>query len=191
MSYYDIMNRMKENPTDGTEYGLTREESIKEHVLIGHTKCDYCGKEIIYVWDKNVENQYWPFLGNQARKLNTYKYSKIIQLMRKFFNCEDKVWDEEHGNNLGNNHARVHSSKANNPKRWSDQSIRLLCNSCFQKTYKRVKVIGTGNDEGIEYALSVLPDRGETVESVMKDNNITGIIIDNSKRGNYAIKDYD
>ena len=191
MSYYSIMQRMKENPTDGTEYGLTKEESLEEHVLIGHTKCDYCGKEILYVWDKNVELQYWPFLGNQARKPNTYKYSKIIQAMRKFFNCENEVWTEEKGNTLGNNHARVHSSKKDNPKRWSDNSIRLLCSGCFQKTYNRIKVIGAGEDEGIEYALSVIPERGETIESVMKDNNITGKIIDNSKRGSYAIKDYD
>ena len=182
MSYYEIMNRMKENPTDGTEYGLSKKESLEEHVLIGHTKCDYCGKEILYVWDKYVEKQYWPYLGNQARKPNTYKYSKIIQIMRNFFNCEDKIWDEKHGNTLGNNHARCHSSLASNPKRWSDASIRLLCSTCFQKTYNRIKVKG---DDGIDYSLSVVEDRGESIESVMEDLNITGKVIGKGKIEDY------
>lgn len=186
MAYYEFMQRMKNDPTDGSEFNNGKKFDEAERVLIGHTQCDYCGKEILAVWDKNVDKQYWPFLGNQARKPNTYKYSQIIQAMRKFYNVTGLVWDEEHGNNLVNVHARCHSSVSSNPKRWCDASIRLLCPSCFQKTYNRIKVIGTGADAGIEYALSVVESRGETIKSVMKDLGITGKIV-----GKGGIEDYE
>lgn len=193
MSYRDIMDRMKENPTDGSEFiddslSEVEKEEIKKKlkedaVLIGHTKCDYCNRNIIGVWDKHVNNQYWPFLGVQSKRANSYKYSYIMNLIKEHYVRNNKDWKE---NNLLNNHARCHSSISSNPKRWSDASIRILCNDCFQKTYNRIKVKGTGNDKGIDYALSVLTERGETIESVMKDLNITGIVL-----GKGGIVDYD
>lgn len=175
MSYNYTLNKMKENITDGTEFG--GDDISNEEVSIGHLKCDYCGCDIIAVWDKFNKNKYWPYVGNQARIPKNYKYSKIIQNIRKFYKKENQVFRQKDGNNLLNLHARCHSSVYYNPKRWSKESIRFLCNDCFQKTYNRIKIKGKNEDEGIEYSISVIPDRGETIESVLKDLNIEGEII--------------
>lgn len=176
--YSKTMERMKNNLTDGSEFG----EKI-DGVKIGHTNCDYCGCEVIAVWDENNIKNYWPYLGNQFVKPNVYKGSKIAQRIRNNYNCQNKVFRQENGNNLLNVHARCHSSPTDWSRRASKESIRLLCNSCFQKTYNRIKVKG---DNSILYALSVLPDRGETIESVMKDLNISGKVL-----GKGGIVDYD
>lgn len=181
MSYYNVMQRMKSNITDGSEFN--NGQFVEEGVIIGHTICDYCGKEVIAVWDKHNSKNYWPYLGNQAVMAHNYRYSKIINTIRKFYGVENEKWDQNHGNNLLNVHARCHSSPTNWAKRISPASIRLLCNNCFLPTYNRIKVLG---DDGILYALSVVKSRGETIESVMKELGITGQII-----GKGAIKDYD
>lgn len=179
MAWIDINRRMHSNTTDGSEFN--NGQKINDRPIIGHTNCDYCGKEVLCIWDDNNSNHWFPFLGNQARKPNVYKYSPIIQMMRKYFNVENKVWDEQHGNNLMNLHARCHCYPENWSKRAHPNGLAILCNSCFQKTYNRIKVKG---DDGYEYALSVLPD--ETVEQVMKELDITGTVI-----GKGAINDYD
>jgi hypothetical protein len=177
--YSKTMERMKNNCTNGSEFtnGI-----VIPGVVIGHTKCDYCGKEIIAVWDEHNAGNWWPYLGNQAKRPKTYLYSEIIVAMRKHFHVENYVWNEIDGNNLLNVHARVHSKPTNWSKRASASSIRLLCNSCFQKTYNRIQVKGV---DGILYALSVVEDRGETVQSVMKDLGIVGTVI-----GRGAIREY-
>lgn len=178
----DLIIRMKSKATDGSEFnnGLKIEG---EDVIIGHTNCDYCNSEILGVWDKNNINEPVPYLGNQARRPNTYKYSKIISMMRNHFGCNGEVWNEENGNNLLNSHARLHSdSNENFERRVSDDSSRLLCNKCFQKTYNRIKILGNDN---ITYAISVIEDRGETTESVMRDLNIEGVVL-----GKGGISDY-
>ena len=176
MSWYELSKRMHADPTDGTEY--SNGKKIEYNPKISKTQCDYCGEEVLCVWDDYNKNQYWPYLGNAARKPNTYKYSDIIQTMREYFGVSGKVWDEEHGNNLMNLHARCHSTPNDWSKRAHPNSLRILCPKCFQKTYKRVKVLG---DNGIEYQLTVLPERGETVESVMKELDIKGKVIDKGK----------
>lgn len=178
-SYSNAMRLMKQNPTDGTEFGLDSEISLENNVKISRTHCEYCENEILAVWDNHNTSNWWPYLGNQARKPKTYFYSPIIQKMREYYNVVGEVWD----NPLLNVHARCHSTPTNWSKRASDASIRILCNSCFQKTYKRIKV--QGND-GILYSLSVLEERGETIESVMKDLDIQGEIV-----GKGGIIDYD
>ena len=172
MSWYDLSHRMHDNPTDGSEFNDG--EPVYGHPKISRTKCDYCGCEVLCVWDDHNKNQWWPYLGNQARKPNTYKYSEVIQAMREHFGVLGEVWDEDHGNNLMNLHARCHSTPNDWSKRAHPNSLRILCPKCFQKTYKRVKVMG---DNGIEYQLSVLEERGETVESVMKDLDIKGKVM--------------
>lgn len=176
--YYNTMNRMKENPTNGSEFGI-----IVPNVSIGHTTCDYCGKEVIAVWDEHNHKNYWPYLGNQSRKPNTYRYSLIINAIRKYYAVEGTIWTDEKGNNLLNVHARAHSDPTNWSVRASKESIRLLCNSCFQKTYQRIKVLG---NDGITYSLSVVKDRDETIESVMSDLGVLGTIL-----GKGGIVDYD
>jgi len=184
--------KMKENITDGTEYltcitDPSEKEKIKQELKdaetkIGHLKCEYCGKDIISIWDKYNNSNWWPYLGNQARKPRTYNYSPIIRLLRRYFEVEGLVWDEAHGNNLINVHARAHSNPTNWAVRASSASIRLLCPACFQKTYNRTQIQG---DDGILYAITVLRERGETVESVMKDLGISGKIL-----GKGAIHEY-
>lgn len=173
MSWYELSKRMHQNPINGFNE-FNNGNPIDGNPHISKTYCDYCEKEVLCVWDDYNKNQYWPYLGNQARKPNTYKYSDIIQKMRNHFNVVGKVWDEEHGNNLMNLHARCHSTPNDWSKRAHPNSLRILCSSCFQKTYKRIKVLG---DNGIEYQLTVLPERGETIESVMKELNIKGKIL--------------
>ncbi len=102
--------------------------------------------------------------------------------MRKYFNAEDVVWGQENGNNLLNVHARAHSDPTNWAVRASSASIRILCSNCFQKTYNRIRVLG---DDGITYAISVIPERDETVESVMEDLGITGKVL-----GKGAVREY-
>jgi len=181
MGYYEIMDRMKSNLIDPKQFNNGNE--IDGNPQIAETICDYCGAKIYAVWDDNNKKNWWPYLGNQVRKPNSYKYSPIINAMRSYYNVEGTVWTEELGNNLLNVHARCHSEPTNWSKRCSDASIRLLCNKCFQKTYQRTKI--QGND-GITYAISVLPERGETIESVMKDLGITGKVL-----GKGGIIDYD
>lgn len=186
------LHRMKEDSTDGTEYLCCIEddgerekvlqELIEAKTIIGHTKCDYCGCEVLGVWDNSNINNWWPYLGNQARRPKIYQYSPIIRLMRKYFKVEGMVWSQELGNNLINVHARAHSEPTNWSIRASSASIRILCPSCFQKTYDRTKIQG---DDGYTYAISIIPERGETAESVMKDLGITGKII-----GKGAIREY-
>lgn len=179
--YYNTMKRMKENITDGSEF--CESGVIIPNVSIGHTTCDYCQRKIIAVWDEHNKNNYWSYLGNQVKKPHVYRYSKIIQAIKKKFDALDKVWTNENGNNLLNVHARAHSSPTDWSTRASEASIRLLCNECFQKTYNRIKVQGSNNTI---YALSVVLDRGETIESVMKDLGISGKVI-----GKGGIIDYD
>lgn len=143
-------------------------------------KCDYCGKEILAIWDDFNTNNYWPYLGVQSKRLNSYTYSPIIQIIRKNYELKSLDWKD---NNLLNLHTRVHSDSGNMSIRMSENALRFLCNSCFQKTYQRIKVQG---DDGILYSLSVLQDRNETIESVMSDLGITGKVI-----GKGGIVDYD
>ena len=178
-AYMKAVEAMKENPTDGSEYcnGI-----VLPNTVVGHTQCQYCKREVLGVWDKHNLNGWNPYLGNQARRPNTYVYSSIIQCMRKHFGVEGKVWTDEMGNNLLNVHARVHSQPTNWLVRGSHASVRILCNKCFQKTYQRVKIMG---DDGILYAISVLQEREETVHSVMLELGISGKLV-----GKGGIVDY-
>ena len=167
MSWYEISSRMNENVTDGTEYCINdeeKEEVIKAKTRVGHCNCDYCGKEVLVIFDKNKDDWYG-FLGNQAIIDRNYRYSPIIQILRK-----GPVI-----NRLYNLHARIHC------KDWSIRcksgSLKILCNECFMKTYNRYQVIYKGK----LCAVSVVKDRGETIEGVLdelgmlKDSEILGI----------------
>lgn len=155
---------MRSNPTDGSEYnnGITI-----PGVLIGHTNCDYCEKKIIAVWDEHNKGKWWPYLGNQARKPKVYVYSEIIQAMRSYYGKNGVTWN----NNLLNVHARAHTFPKDYGIIAHGNGIRLLCNVCFQLTYRRVKIIPTDRP-GYRYEISVLPSRGETLEIVTKDLGI-------------------
>lgn len=175
MSWYDISKKMHNNETDGTEY-IDKIENISEneknslinevrsaHTKIGHCNCEYCNKLIIAVWDDFNSGSWYPYLGNSATKSKTYLYSPIIKVLRKINNTEGKTWNSSNGNNLMNLHARVHC------KDWSirckEGSLKILCNECFSKTYNRYQVEYNGQ----LCAISVVEDRGETIESVLKD----------------------
>ena len=155
MGWYEISNRMNQNITDGTEYCITEEE--KEEVKnantrIGHCNCDYCGREVLVVSDK-FKNDWAKYLGNQAVISRNYRYSPIINILRKGPMI----------NRLYNLHARIHC------KDWSirckEGSLKILCNECFFKTYNRYQIMYKGH----LCAVSVIEDRGETIESVIED----------------------
>lgn len=182
MSWTEVYDRMNnKNITDGSEYN--NGQKIEGNPKISHTTCDYCGKEVLCVRDDYSSSKWYGYLGNQARRPNCYKYSPIIQTMRKYFNSENIVWDEEHGNNLMNLHARCHCEPEDWSKRAHKNGIKILCPTCFQKTYNRIKV---KSYDGIHtYALSVVEELGETVESVMKDLDIKGTVIGKGGIPNY------
>lgn len=180
--YKQLIINKSHKQTDGLEFCKTDNEKIAVKNLyteVYYCHCDYCNREILAVWDGYNSDNYWPYLGNMSKRRNTYKYSPIIEVLRKRYIEEGKDWKD---NNLINSHTRVHSDKYDLRRRMADNSMRLLCNECFQKTYKRTLVDG---DDGNQYAISVLEDREETIESVMKELGINGKII-----GKGSIKDY-
>lgn len=144
------------------------------------TNCEYCNKKIYAIWDENNKNNWWPYPGNSAKSSNAFKYSDIIQYMKKNDNAIGRTWLECP---LMNINARCHSNPTNPSKRFSTASVRFLCNSCFRLTFNRIQVKG---DDGILYSLSVVESLDETVESVMKDLDITGQIL-----GKGGISDYE
>ena len=167
MSWNEIYKRTHNNITNGIEYCSTIEEKqnvINSKTKIGHTNCDYCGKEIICIWDEFNSNKWYGYLGNQVQNTKNYQYSPIISILRKY-NKIDKVY---------NLHSRCHTYPNDWSKRAHENALKLLCNDCFRKTYKRISVKST---DGILCKISVLPDRGETIESVMEELEITGEVL--------------
>lgn len=180
MNWETFVKRMNSRPTDGSEFnnGII----IPGNPKVGHTTCDYCGCEVLCIWDDHNKDMWWPYLGNQACRPMSYKYSPIIQTMRKFYGVEGITWDQDHGNLLMNSHARAHCQPEDWSKRAHSKGVKILCSKCFRLTYNRIKVLG---DNGITYALSVVPSRGETIESVMEDLEIKGKIIGRGGISNY------
>ena len=86
--------------------------------------------------------------------------------MRKNYELKGLYWKD---NNLLNSNTKVHSDSVDTSIRMNENTLKFLCNDCFQKTYNRIQVKG---DNEILYALSVVEDRCETIESVMEDLNI-------------------
>lgn len=142
-----------------------RDELNSAKTRIDYCTCDYCGKEIMKVRDKFCSNPWWGYLGNQARKPNVYSYSPIINLIRKIDpTCSD----------LYNLHARVHTKPIRDYSIiCSPNSLHNLCNDCFMKTYTRIKVYAKPPykfpDKVTYIEISVLQEKGETVESVLRD----------------------
>lgn len=137
---------------------------------IGICNCDYCGKEIDAIWDDYCKNN-WCYFGVQAIKPNVYKYSPVIQYLRKINNSLGQSWNN--GNNLLNSHTRIHCEPSNYDVNIKTQNaIKVLCNECFKKTYNRVKI---ELSNGFLYSISILET--ENVEDVLKELNIRGNII--------------
>lgn len=170
--------------TDGSEFCKTRDELFvvkSAFTEVYYLKCDYCGKEIIALWDGYNATDYAPYLGMQSKRINTYNYSPIISILRKRYSENGLDWKS---NNLLNSHTRIHSDSYDIGIRMTDKAMRLLCNDCFQKTYNRYLI--EDSKSGITYALTVLEDEGETVESLINEFNIKNPII----KGKGSIKDY-
>ena len=167
MSWYELSKRMHQNPTNGFDE-FNNGNPIDGNPHISKTCCDYCGKEVLCVWDDYNSDKWFPYLGNMAKKVNTYKYSPIINIMKKYDNSLNKVWH----NDLLNVHARIHSRDWG--LRCKEGSIKILCNDCFQKTYNRIQV---RLNNGSIIAVSVVEDMGETIKSVMEELNIKGEVI--------------
>lgn len=166
-----ISTRMRSrNVTDGSEYNDGK--PIDNNPRISHTHCDYCRRDVLGVWDDYNKDKWYPYLGNQARKPRTYGFSPIIRSMREFYGVTGQVWgnDPSAPNELLNLHARIHTYPNNWQLRAHPRSLKILCNECFQKTYKRVKLLVP--DRGIRVEVSVMPEFGETVQSVCEEIGI-------------------
>lgn len=168
MSWGTIHKAIHSNITDGSEY--TDNKLIIPNVEIAHAKCDYCGQEILAVWDEHNKNKWYPYLGNQAAIGKNYSYSEILKAMKKFNGL--MPLDNWKYNPLVNIHARVHC------KDWSirctEGSLKLLCNHCFYETYNRIQV---ELNDGQLCAISVAKSRGETIMSVMDELHLKGRIL--------------
>ena len=166
MSKYSWSDLKNLNITDGSEYSGEPIPGVR----ISHLNCEYCGVDIIGVWDKHNIHKWYPYLGTQLERGNIYSYSKIILAIKEYYGIgQYDRFRQEDGNNLLNVHARFHSI----PNKWhyraSKASTRMLCNNCFKETYNRWKI---ELPDGTIAALSVVRSRGETLMSVAEDLGI-------------------
>lgn len=164
--------------THGEEYN--NGEPI-EGAIITHGVCQYCGTEIIQVKDDYLNGRFGA-LGNQAVRAGTYFGSKTIQKIKEFYQVgwvdlktkevrkNGPGFTQELGNNLYNSHSVLHvhqpgSRKLIGPWMYANHnSFKVLCNNCFQKTYKRVSV---RSKSGLIYDVTVLP--GQNLRDVLND----------------------
>lgn len=165
MSRYTWADLRLKNATGGQEFN--NGEPIPG-TLIAHLNCEYCGTDIISVFDEHNKKNWYPYLGKQVERSGVYEYSEAVQKIKSFYGVGDgEIFTQERGNNFMNCHARFHSQPNNWKYRASPQSIRMLCNNCFLKTYNRMKI---EMEDGTIAALSVLEN--ETVEQVAEDLGI-------------------
>ena len=163
------------------------EKILNSNPNIYKYNCDYCGKEIFIVFDDFIfKDGYSIYQGIQAKRLNCYKYSPIINLIR------DNGIKNIAINELANSHTRIHSNKMSDlDLRFKDKRcFKRLCNDCFLKTYNRIKVLDESTN--IEYSLSIVNDykinKFETIENVL--NEFNDIIISPCIIGKGSINNY-
>ena len=162
------MEKLFTGLTDGSEL------EVKEPgVQIAHTTCDYCGKEVIGVWDDHIKSSRGlPYQGHQAIYPKPYKFAykgPVIAAIRARYGIGEKDWFTKE-NNLLNVCGKVHILVFKGGK-WnirtdlsyeSPDATRILCNECFEKANKaRVAVMG---EDGLIYSVSVMADKEETIE---------------------------
>lgn len=166
------MEKLFTGLTDGSELGIDT-----PGIQIAHTVCDYCGKEVIGVWDDYIKSSRGlPYQGWVARtprsgsKNNRHPYkARTIAEIKAHYGIGEEEWFTE-DNNLLNVCGKVHIL-AFNGENWelrpdlsyeSPDTTRILCNDCFEKANDcRVALMGT---KGLMYSVSVVADKGETIE---------------------------
>ena len=162
------MEKLFTGLTDGSELGIDT-----PGIQIAHTVCDYCGKKVIGVWDDYIKSSRGlPYQGFQARKPRSCKYAYkglTIAEIKAHYGIGEEEWFTEE-NNLLNVCGKVHIL-AFNGENWelrpdlsyeSPDTTRILCNDCFEKANDcRVALMGT---KGLMYSVSVVADKGETIE---------------------------
>ena len=173
------MEKLFTGLTDGSELGIDT-----PGIQIAHTVCDYCGKEVIGVWDDHIKSSRGlPYQGWVARtprsgsKNNRYPYkARTIAEIKDHYGIGEKEWFTEE-NNLLNVCGKVHILVFKGGK-WnlrtdlsyeSPAATRILCNNCFEKANNcRVAIMGT---DGLMYSVSAMADKGETIEE--NDGKVT------------------
>ena len=173
------MEKLFTGLTDGSELGIDT-----PGIQIAHTVCDYCGKEVIGVWDDHIKSSRGlPYQGWVVRtprsgsKNNRYPYkARTIAEIKAHYGIGEKEWFTEE-NNLLNVCGKVHILVFKGGK-WnlrtdlsyeSPAATRILCNNCFEKANDcRVTIMGT---DGLMYSVSAMADKGETIEE--NDGKVT------------------
>lgn len=151
-----------------------RAEVIDAKTKVEKCHCEYCGREVLSVFDRFSNNKWWGYLGNQSIRPGCYGYSPVIRALRILYGHPEGTWSNSP---LYNVHARVHSKPGRDYSVIARPgSLKILCNECFRKTYRRVKVFQRPGERlwspSVSHVeVSVLPERGETVQSVLKDLN--------------------
>lgn len=182
-SYINIItkNALKINLND---FNLDNRTKIQKSRVF-KCKCDYCKKDIFIVFDDIISaDGYSIYQGIQAQKNNIYKYSSIVNEIRKG-NLNFSI------NDLCNSHTRIHSdNKDDLDLRFSKLCFRRLCNKCFRKTFNRIKVLDKNTN--ITYAISLINDPGinknENIKDALeefKDIIKNPIILDKGSINNY------
>ena len=172
------MEKLFNDLTDGSELGIDT-----PGIQIAHTVCDYCGKEVIGVWDDHIKSSRGlPYQGWVARtprsgsKNNRYPYkSRTIAEIKAYYRIgEEDEFTITKGNNLLNVCGKVHIL-AFDGKNWklrpdlsyeSPANTRILCNKCFKETNDcRIAIMGT---EGLMYSVSIRADMKEDIQEKNK-----------------------
>lgn len=134
-------------------------------LLVCKDNCEYCNRVIYAIWDEHNYDNYWPYPGTSAVRSNTFKYSRIVMRMRELDRKLGTKWIES----IMNTNAKIHCDPPNESIRFSDKSIKILCNECFRETYSRMLV---KDHEGNLYAVSVVESRNEKLEDILENFGI-------------------
>lgn len=180
-----ILDKCDKNLLDSFEFAFTESEILALKISepkIYKTKCDCCNKELLCIWDNFNSDCWFPYFGCQAKRINTYNFSPIINCMRNFYKRNKMDWKD---NNLINSHTKIHTNRYDNLDfyfRSHPDSFMILCNDCFRKTYNRI-LVQDNFDKNLQYAITIL--NNENPQDILNYFKIDGTII-----GTGSIKNY-
>lgn len=108
-----------------------------------------------------------------------YSLQRVTKEERMFLIEHIYPFNQAQGNFLANLHSRCHPVGKEHQYDWDlragKNTIKLLCNACFDKTKNRYRV---HLDDGREVAISVVEVRKETPEKVLEELGLKGQVLE-------------